>query len=326
MSTPFKKDDVTFDEGRLVWGGPGKTTDKDSKGKALTTKDGKPRIKCDFGVAMPKNGTTNFWQTKWGAEIYTVALAAFPGLFDPVTRALLPGRKFSFKVTDGDSDIPNENGNKPRDQEGYAGCWVVAFGSSFVPRCVRFESGAWKEIPAESIKTGDYVQVAGSIDSNGDAQKSGVYVNHGLVAHTGIGVEIVSRGSIDPVAAGLTTAFRGQLPTSAAGPGAPAGPGLGSLPTGGPAPGLPSVGLPGVPAAGPPAGPTAVASNPSILGAGTASILPGPGAPAPGPGGPPGPVAPPPGPVMTAKATYSYESYKASGWSDDQLRAGGLMV
>ena len=29
---------------------------------------------------------------------------------------------------------------------------------------------------------------------------------------------------------------------------------------------------------------------------------------------------------MTAAATTTYEAYKASGWTDDQLRANGLMV
>lgn len=320
MSTPFLKQ-VNFSKGRIVWGAPSKTKDKDKAGKPLTTKSGQPRIKCDFGVAIPKNGTVSFWQTPWGADIYGLGLASFPHLFDPATKALLPGRKISWKVTDGDSVIPNENGRRPCDQEGYPGCWVVAFGSSFVPRCVRFENGAWVDINPDQIKTGHEVEIAGSIDSNGDAQKPGVYVNHGLVAHAGILPEIVSQG-IDPSAAGFTPGFSGSFPTPAAGlpvaglptPGAPA-------PAAAPAPvmasPLPSPAAP-LPSAAAPA-PTGVAPQPGFL---------APGAPVPG--APAAPVAPAPvpaGPVMTAKAGgVPWASFLAQNWKEADARAQGYIV
>lgn len=324
MSTPFRKE-VTFDKGRLVWGAPGKTKDKDKAGKPLTTKDGSPRIKCDFGVAIPKAGTAAWWQTKWGAELYQVALASFPNLFDPTTKALLPGRKFSFKVTDGDSQIPNENGRIPAQQEGYAGCWVVAFGSSFVPRCVRFENGAFVDINPAEIKTGHEVQVAGSVDSNGDAQKSGVYVNHGLVAHAGILPEIISTG-IDPIAAGLGTSFNGTLPMPA-----------GGLPAGGlPNPGTPAVGLPapGLPMAGPaPVLLSQTQALPSAALPAPTGVAPQPGFLAPGapvPGAPAAPVPVPPvvvGPVMTTKAGgVPWASFAAQGWKEADARAQGYIV
>lgn len=319
MSTPFRKE-VTFDPGRLVWGAPSKTKDKDKKGKPLTTKDGKPRIKCDFGVAIPKNGTVNFWQTAWGAVIYQVALAANPNLFDPQTRVLLPGRKFSFKVTDGDSTTPNENGRKPCEQEGYPGCWVIAFGSSFQPRCVRWDNGAWVDIDPALIKTGHEVQVAGSVDSNADTEKPGVYVNHGLVSHTNASLpEILSTG-IDPTAAGLKQQHVGGTATAGALPGSqqPA-PAAGLLPAAGPLPSAgPSAALPGVAGPLPGAAPTAVVPNTSIL---SASAPPAPSAPVPDA------PAPPAGPVMTAKAGgVTYEAYRAKSWTDEQLRQHGLMV
>ena len=58
---------------------------------------------------------------------------------------------------------------------------------------------------------------------------------------------------------------------------------------------------------------------------GMAGSPPAPAAPAPGMAGPPPAPMAPPANVMTPKATYSYDEYKAAGWSDDQLRAGGLM-
>lgn len=309
MSTPFLKQ-VTFSKGRIVWGAPSKTKDKDKAGKPLTTKSGAPRIKCDFGVAIPKAGTTVFWQTPWGAEIYGVALASFPHLFDPATKQLLPGRKFSFKVTDGDSNIPNENGRRPCDQEGYQGCWVVSFGSSFVPRCVRYENGAWADINPDQIKTGHEVEIAGSVDSNGDAQKSGVYVNHGLVAHAGILPEIISQG-VDPNVAGFTPGFSGSFPTPATGLPAP-------VPGGLPAP-VPTVQLPvasvSLPAAAAPA-PTGVAPQPGFL----------------APSVPVAPVSVPvapvvAGPVMTAKASgVPWSSFAAQGWKEIDARMQGYIV
>lgn len=308
MSTPFLKQ-VTFGKGRIVWGAPSKTKDKDKAGKPLTTKSGAPRIKCDFGVAIPKNGSVAFWQTPWGAELYGVGLAAFPHLFDPTTKQLLPGRKFSWKVTDGDSPVPNENGRRPCDQEGYQGCWVISFGSSFVPRCVRFENGAWVDINPDQIKTGHEVEIAGSVDSNGDAQKSGIYVNHGLVAHAGILPEIVSQG-IDPGAAGFTPGFSGSFPTPAAG-----------LPTGAaatvslPSP-LPAVTLPSaavlLPAAAAPV-PTGVAPQPGFLAPSAPVLVPF------------APVVA--GPVMTAKAGgVPWASFAAQGWKEADARAQGYIV
>lgn len=319
--TAFWKE-LTFPVGRLVWGAPGKTKDKDSKGKPLTTKSGAPRIKCDFGVAIPKEGTTTFWQTPWGATIYQIALACAPHLFDPTTRALLPGRKFSFKITDGDSDIPNENGRKPKEQEGYPGNWVVAFGSSFQPRCVRWDNGAWVDIPPEQIKTGHLVQVAGSVDSNQDTSKPGVYVNHGLVAHAGIGNEIISTG-VDPSAAGLNQGFSGQAPAAAGPlPGSQPTPAAG-LPAAGPLPGAPVSSLPSslpqatpAPAAGLP--PTGVVPNAGILNVGAPAAPAAPSAPAPD--------APPMRRMTEAAKGVSYESYKAKNWTDEQLVQHGLMV
>lgn len=321
MRTPFWKE-VTFDKGRVVWGAPGKTKDKDKAGKPLTTKDGSPRIKCDFGVAIPKAGTTVFWQTKWGAELYQVALAAFPHLFDPVTKALLPGRKFSFKVTDGDSLIPNENGRVPAQQEGYPGCWVVAFGSSFIPRCVRWQTGAFVDIPPAEIKTGHEVQVAGSIDSNSDTAKPGVYVNHGLVAHAGILPEIISQG-IDPVAAGLGQGFSGSLPMPA-----------GGLPAGAlPNPGTPAAGFPapGLPSAGPaPVFPSQAQALPAVTLPAPTGVAPQPGFLAPVPNAPAAPVPVPPvvvGPVMTVKANgVPWASFAAQGWTEADARAQGYIV
>lgn len=343
MSSPFRQN-VTFPVGRVVWGKPGQTRDKDRSGKPLTTKDGKPRIECAFGVAFEKLGTQAFWQTPWGAIIYQVGRASFPHRFDANGH---PIGKFSFKVVDGDSTIPNENGTVPNTQEGYAGHWVVTFKSSFVPKCYvndgSPEKPVWREIDPSTIKTGDYIEIAGSVDSNGDTQKPGVYVNHGLIAHAGTGKEIVSGPDVGAVGFGKgpKPAGMGALPTGGA-----ALPG--SSPTPAPAAGLPAVGAaPGAapaasqqplplptptatPAAGAPApttaAPTTVVPHTGILGAGA----PVPGAPgtASAPAAPTAaPAAPPAGPVMTAKANgVPWSEFLKQNWTEDAARREGYIV
>lgn len=325
MSTPLRQN-VTFPIGRLVWGKPSDMRTTDKAGKPLVSKSGAPRTECAFGVAFPKNGTQAFWQTDWGAVVYQVGRAGFPNLFQ-ADGTLLPGRKFSFKVIDGDSTQPNENGNVPAQQEGYAGNWIVAFKSQFAPSTYRNtgtdENPVFVEVPADQIKTGHFVRVAGSVDSNGDQSKPGVYVNHNMVVHAGIGQEIVS--GPDPV-----SAFKGKASAAPAGMQALPAASLPGLPNAGaPAPGVPAASvspppanfgvpaasLPGVPQALPGA-PTAVVPNTSILGVGA-------------PAAPVAPAAPsvPAGPVMTAKANgVSYDSFRSKGWTDETLRQHGYMV
>jgi hypothetical protein len=330
MSSPFRQN-VTFPIGRLVWGHPGQTRDKDRTGKPLVTKDGKPRIECAFGVAYEKKGTQAFWQTDWGATVYNTGRAAFPNLFQ-ADGSLLPGRKFSFKIVDGDSVVPNENGTIPNQQEGYAGHWVVTFKCGYVSKCyVNRGTDAlpvWEEINPSTIKTGDFVQVAGSVDSNGDANKSGVYINHGMISHAGTGKEIVTGPNVASVGFGQgpKPVGMGALPTGGAmmpGGGTPApAAGLPPAPTGQP---LPSA-TPGPIATGaqqPLPLPTTVTPHPGILGAG----VPVPGAPGTA-GAPPAPAAAPPaGPVMTAKANgVPWSSFLAQNWTEEAARREGYIV
>lgn len=337
MGTPFKQN-VTFPVGRVVWGKPGQTRDKDRSGKPLVTKDGKPRIECAFGVAFEKLGTQAFWQTPWGAAIYQVGRASFPHRFDANGH---PIGKFSFKIVDGDSTVPNENGSIPNQQEGYAGHWVVTFKSSFVPKCYvndgTVDKPVWREIDPNTIKTGDYIEIAGSVDSNGDPQKPGVYVNHGLIAHAGTGKEIVSGPDVGAVGFGKgpKPAGMGALPVGGA---ALPSTGASPMPTPTPAAGLPAAPAtpqqqqalqlptfnPGPTAA--PAQPTSVVPHIGILTAG-APVPGAPGAPGAPPMPPAAPAAPPAGPVMTAKAGVTpWSAFLAQGWTEDAARRERYIV
>ena len=122
---------VLFPPGRLVWGSVYNPREKDAEGKPQLIKTGpnagQPTKRWSFGVAIAKGSETHWNQTKWGSDIYNTAARAWPnGQFQAPS--------FAWKVTDGDSTVPNKAGKKPCDREGYRGCWVLAFDSSYAPQ------------------------------------------------------------------------------------------------------------------------------------------------------------------------------------------------
>ena len=269
--------------GRFIGGSVSKVREKKDQRGQVILKDGKPQFVCDFGVAFPKNGTTHWSQLgEFGKTVWDTGHAAFPG-----GQAQRPD--FSWKATDGDSAIPNKKGKRPCDQEGYVGHWVFWFSSSFLPKT--YDATGSNLVPAESIRPGHYIQVAGSVRGNtGDSP--GIYLNHNMVAHSGFGPEITF--GPDVAAAGFGVGV--QLP-----------PGASSMPVAALA--VPSaVAAPSVAAM-----PTAVRPHTSILS--VPGTLPH----------PPAPVAA--SPVMTAKAAgTSYAAFINAGWQDAQLREQGYIL
>jgi hypothetical protein len=327
MSKRNLRQKFTTPIGRFVGGSLTEQKTTDAEGMPMVYKSGpkagQPRATYDFALAIPKVPGAH-WATQpadwneaelgkyYGAVIWAVGHAAFPN-----GQAQRPD--FAWKITDGDSTIPNKKGRKPVDNPGYAGCWVLWFSSEIAPRT--FNSNGTVPVDPASIKCGHYIQVCGSVNSNDSDNQPGVYLNHELVAHSGFGEEII-RGT-DPAQAGFGKAK--------------APPGMSATPVGGlPAPAAPSAGLP--PAPGAPA-PTAAPAVPQATPAATpaavtpaAALPPAPtpvvpntgflnGAPAP----PAAPVAPS-GPVMTPKAGGTpYAAFIAKGWTDDTLRANGYI-
>lgn len=309
--------DVLYPVGRLVGGSlynPKASTNRD--GTPKLGKDGKPMFSFNFGVAYPKGATTHWAQTEWGAKIWAEGHSGFPN-----GEAQHPS--FAWKVTDGDSTIPNKKGNKPAEQEGYPGHWVVWFSGTYAPKtCNANGSQTYGPADGELIKAGHYVQVFGSVKDNKPSESPGVYLNFAMVAHSGFGKEIVGAG-VDATKVG----FGGALPA-----GASATP-LGQMA----APGAPAT-PPAVPGA--PAVPTAAPVTPSNAAAPVTPIAPNPAFLNPPPVAAVGvPVAMPPAaapvpampsaPVrgMTAKAAgHSYEAMRGAGWSDEQLIAQGYMT
>lgn len=331
------KSDFLTPVGRLVQGDPFEAQTKNMQGQPLVTKTGQPTQRYFIAVAFPK--TDQAFAALY-AKLVEVARASFPHLFNAQGQCTNP--KFSWKLIDGDGfdDNGKPNVNKP----GFAGCWVLKFQSSFPPKC--FHAGRYQ--PHEQIQDpkaiprGYYVRVAGTIEGNGDANKPGLYVNLNMV-------ELAGGQPSDIIVSGpdASTVFGGSAPVLPPGVAAPvlpastpaAMPGMpgampaaipGALPSAAPFPGAAPAVAPSVPnmnvgaaIAGPattypssPAAPVAVPPNPAFLAG------PG-GAPAPAPA--PAPI--PAGPQMTAKAGgFTYEQYRAQGWSDEQLRAEGMMV
>ena len=271
--------------GRIVAGNLYVPNTKNAEGKPLTDKSGNPRNEFFFAVAIPKAGEAHWKDTEWGAVIWAEGVKG--DQYAP-TRPT-----FSWKVEDGDSQIPNQKGKKPCDREGYRGHWVLRFTGGYAPKLYSTVNSTQPvEIVEEgAIRPGYYVQVAAGVKFNGSAQQPGVYLNHSMVCLRAYGTPIVASGP-DVAAAGFGAA---PLPAGAT-----------MVPAAGPMPPAAAV-MPPAAAVMPPA----------------AAVMP----PAP-----PLPV-PPPAPAfrqvrqMTEKAGgATYEAMIAAGWSDGLLIQHGMMT
>lgn len=318
--------------GRIIMGDVYKGSDKDSKGQPRLVKSGANKgqqiTQFFLGVAIPKNpGEQAWWQTAWGQQIMAVGQQGFPNFFN--------NPAFAWKIEDGDSTIPNKSNRRMCDNEGAPGHWVLKFSSQFAPPVYQQPSpGVFERVDAPGlIKTGWWVQVNASVKSNGSSESPGIYLNQQMVLFVKQDKEISS----GPDAA---TAFAGAAVASL--PGVAAMPFAGAAPQAAmPGPAMqPAMGMPGpaLPTAAAPQ-PTMVAPHPGFL-AGPGAMPGGPvlpGAPAAGPampmapGLPPGPAAAPPvpaGPQMTPdgiQSGFTLDQYRQKGWTDDQLRAGGII-
>ena len=296
--------------GRLVRGSLYRGNDKDAEGRPLVVKSGpnagQARLDFFFALAIPKGPEAAWWDTEWGKVILSVGAACFPRVYTTPS--------FSWKVTDGDSQVPNKRGRKPCENEGYPGNWVVGFSSGFAPKIFN-KDGTAPIVEPDAVKLGYYIQVFGSVDGNGSDQQPGVFLNHSMVSLQAYGTEIV----VGPDAAAV--GFGGAaLPAGAsATPPAGAFAGPAQMPAQMPAmPGTPAA-MPAMPSMAPgaavampamPGAPTVVTPNPAIL-------------------TPPAPPAPPAAPArrMTAAAGgYSYDDLIRGGWTDATLIAQGLML
>jgi hypothetical protein len=280
--------DILFPVGRMIGGNLYKPQPKlDNFGKPKLDKSGQPATAFNFGIAIAKGGEQHWSKTAWGAIIAAVGQAAYPKEYVTPT--------FAWKVIDGDSTVPNKKGNLPCNQEGYKGHWVIWFNQGWQPKLVNAD-GKIQLTEPDSILPGYFVQVFGSCASNAPSPSPGVYLNPTAVALAAYGERIASTG-VDTAAVGF---------------------GGGTLP-----PGASAVPASALVAA------TANAASPfdNVAGVSATPALPNPAFLAI-PGIPAIPALPAaPAHVMTANAAgASYEEMTGIGWTDDLLRAHGMMV
>lgn len=296
--------DILTPVGRLVQGSLYKAQTTDAEGKPLVNKSGpaigQPRVDFFFALAIPKGAERGWHETPWGQKIVATGYAAFPQAAQSPT--------FAWKVTDGDSTVPNKKGRKPCDREGYPGHWVLNFSSGFAPKIYNSD-GSQQILEPDAVKLGSYVQVSGTVAGNGSQSQPGIFLNHSMVALAGYGPEIV----VGPDAASVGFGQGVALPQ-----GASATPVVGAFnpaPVPGPA-GYPAP-VPGPTFAPmqPAPAPAPIAPNPAFL------------AVPPVPVAPPAPSPLPSGRAMSAKANgATYAQMLAAGWTDVTLAQHGMFA
>lgn len=235
--------EIMTEVGRMVGGHPmvsRKVMDEKTKLQRICRDGVTPMIDFYVAIAIAKGQETHWNQTVWGQQIYNEAVAAFPN-GEHGTLA------FSWKVTDGDSQIPNKKMKKPCDREGYPGHWVLHCSNGFAIPC--FHRGRYDPTQQiqrkEEIKGGDYIRLNIRVKGNGAVAPNtpGVYLNPESFELYQAGVEIVGESAVD--AQGTFGADAGALPAGAmVDPNVPAAGGMAPPPQGGMAP-PPQGGAPG---------------------------------------------------------------------------------
>lgn len=280
--------------GRLISGSVTEPRTEDSEGRPLVFKSGpnagQPREEYGIGIAIPK--TQQDWKLEpWAGPLLQAAQRDFPHLFTAPGQLANPAQAFAFKVTDGDSTVPNTRGNKPCDMEGAAGNWVVWMSNGFAPKLYKWDTQSNRAValaPGEEIKRGYYIEAFGSTSgNNAQGNQSGIYINLSMVCLRAYGDEIVSGPSVEQAGFG-----GGALPTGAS-----------TMPTSGTAQQTPPPAPQQQPAEQAPPPPATDLMN-----------------------GPQGDMAPPPPPSVEEMYTYngktqSRDAWKAAGWVDAQIDA-----
>lgn len=190
--------DILTPVGRLVSGHPMEmhpVTD-DRTGQQKTFKDGSPMFNQSIGIAIPKEGTTDWKQTEWGQKIYAAAVAAYP-------RGEHGMRTFSWKITDGDSTEPNKKMVTPCSREGYPGHWVLFASSCFPTPCYHVGKYQPHEViqNKNEIKRGDYIRISFNVAPNNSTDSPGMYINPVLLELSRAGQQIMSANAPDAASA-----------------------------------------------------------------------------------------------------------------------------
>lgn len=352
------KERFTTPRMRFVQGDVDEPQTKDAQGNLRVVKTGpnagQPNPQYFVAGAITKNSPE--WPAFW-EKLVRQAAADFPNLIPaagiPALIAAGPAKpyptgsvlhpNFSFKVADGDG--LDDNGKPNADKPGFAGHWVVRFASSYPPKAFHVGHYAPQEQIQEkgAIKRGYFIRVNGTASGNGNAQRPGLYMNLDLVELT----ETCPPDQLIITGPSAADAFGSAAPVTAAAP-PPAPVAAAAAPP--PAPVAAASGLPAALADGWIAHPQSpgyfykgqdVKSESDVAAlypaaAPYAGFIPGQSAPTAAPPSPPAtaPISAPPatisptsGPTMTAAANgATYDQMIAAGWTDETLRANGMMA
>lgn len=234
-------------EGRMVNGHP--MIRNQVKKKNPVTKVEEPQFNPDgsaitdvyFAVAVPKTGETDWKLSAWGQQINAKAVADW-------ATGEHAAPTFSWKITDGDSMVPNKKGKKPAEREGWPGHWIVHCKTQFSVRCHHAGKLAPEQQIAneKEIKTGDYCAVLIGVKGNFPSESPGIYINPILFEMSRAGVAIINdsgpsaeeafgnRTHNVPANAQVDASVAG--PTPGGGPSAPANDFVQGAASGGPTP------------------------------------------------------------------------------------------
>lgn len=182
--------EITTPVTRLVAGHPmqGQPRTDDNNQPKLGS-DGQPLIEYYIGIAIPKAGEADWKQTAWGAQFVQEATTGWPN-----GESQAP--TFAWKVTDGDSTIPNKKGKVPNQRDGWAGHWVLHCSTTIPFQCFHKD----KYDPSQAImnkteiKTGDYCRVVLNVKANNPAVSPGLYLNPVLFELSSVGAAIAGSG------------------------------------------------------------------------------------------------------------------------------------
>lgn len=315
-----KRLDITTPVGRLVGGSLYDPETKDANGNPLTLKDKvTPRVDFQFAIAIPKTPGVQHWANEaWGGPIWALGNAAFPNV------AQRPD--FAWKITDGDSTMPNKKGRKPCDREGYPGHWVIWFTGGYAPQIWNAD-GTQQILEKDAVKSGYFIQVFGNVSPNtGDSP--GVYMNHSMVALTAYGPEIRVGPDVTAAGFGQNVALPpGASATPPAGSFNPAPPPVVGAPQLYPTPGAVNAAPNYAPSTNvPPVSATPAMTYPSNTPPPVVTAPPPVVAVAPNPGILTPPVSDPRNAKLTGTTAGTYEQLITAGWTDALLVAHGHMT
>ena len=224
--------------GRLVAGHPMVANPvKDKAGVQKFQRDGvTPQTDYYAGLAIPKGAETDWKLTPWGQQIVAQATADWPN-------GESGAPTFAWKITDGDSQVPNRKGKKPCEREGWPGHWVINISNGFPFPCYHTGHFQAHEViqDKDAIKCGDYVRFEVEVKGNGPSESPGVYVNPTQMEVVRAGIQIVtqsvpdanaafgSAAAVVPANALVDTAVAAPAPAAAVAP-APAANGVAPAP------------------------------------------------------------------------------------------------